>query len=112
MPILSALVTATTTIIITMMNMITITTTIITIMNMVMMSLKVSFCKSAISRDGEAFKQRLSDVARAHQILRAKGAMQIAGKALPLIVQAVGSRVDSYFASQQAPNIGRLSSLA
>ena len=58
--------------------------------------------------DGEAFKQRLSDVARAHQILRAKGAMQITGKALPLIVQAVGSRVDSYFASQQAPNIGAL----
>lgn len=58
--------------------------------------------------DGEAFKQRLSDVARAHQILRAKGAMQITGKALPLIVQAVGSRVDSYYASQQAPNIGAL----
>ena len=75
------------------------------IMNMVMMSLKFHFANREIA-DGEALAG-LSDVARAHQILRAKGAMQIAGKALPLIVQAVGSRVDSYFVSQ-CLNIGAL----
>lgn len=58
--------------------------------------------------DGEAFKAKLASVAATHQILRAKGAMQISGKKMPLIVQAVGSRVDSYFARSEMPNTGAL----
>ena len=58
--------------------------------------------------DGKAFQAKLSEVASQHQILRAKGAMIITGKALPLIVQAVGSRVDSYFASQPVAKAGSL----
>lgn len=58
--------------------------------------------------DGEAFKAKLASVAATHQILRAKGAMKLSGKALPLIVQAVGSRVDSYFARREMPNTGSL----
>lgn len=58
--------------------------------------------------DAEAFKHKLAEAAKAHQILRAKGAMVITGKALPLIVQAVGSRVDSYFARQSVEKAGNL----
>ena len=58
--------------------------------------------------DGEAFKAQLAALAAKYQILRAKGAMQVTGKALPLIVQAVGSRVDSYFASQPVARTGAL----
>ena len=58
--------------------------------------------------DGERFKQNLSELAARYQILRAKGAMPVQGKALPLIVQAVGSRVDSYYASQPVARSGAL----
>ena len=47
--------------------------------------------------DGPAFVRKLSDVAEEFGVLRAKGRLAVTGKMLPLIVQAVGRRVDSYF---------------
>ena len=47
--------------------------------------------------DGPAFVGKLSDVAEEFGVLRAKGRLAVTGKMLPLIVQAVGRRVDSYF---------------
>ena len=41
---------------------------------------------------------QLATLAGEFGILRAKGRLSIEGKALPLVVQAVGQRVDSYFA--------------
>ena len=41
---------------------------------------------------------QLASLAAEFGILRAKGRLTLDGKALPLVVQAVGSRVDSYFA--------------
>ena len=58
--------------------------------------------------DAAAFQAQLSAVAQKYQILRAKGAMHVTGKALPLIVQAVGARVDSYFARQDVRAAGSL----
>ena len=58
--------------------------------------------------DADAFKAQLAAICAEYQILRAKGAMAVKGKALPLIIQAVGSRVDSYFARQPVTNAGAL----
>ena len=41
---------------------------------------------------------QLATLAGEFGILRAKGRLSVAGKALPLVVQAVGQRVDSYYA--------------
>ena len=41
-------------------------------------------------------------------ILRAKGRVAVAGKALPYVVQAVGRRVDGYFARDRDGGQGRL----
>ena len=41
-------------------------------------------------------------------ILRAKGRVTVAGKALPFVVQAVGRRVDGYFARDRDGGQGRL----
>ena len=50
-----------------------------------------------VLQDGAAFVSHLSQVAEEFGMLRAKGRLAVAGKMLPLIVQAVGRRVDSYF---------------
>ncbi len=47
--------------------------------------------------DGPAYAARLAEVIRAHDILRLKGFVAVAGKPLRLSVQAVGPRVDTYF---------------
>lgn len=58
--------------------------------------------------DQQAFLDQLAETARAHGLLRAKGFLRIAGKALPLTVQAVGARVDSYFGGNLPGDEGRL----
>ncbi|SEP84312.1 cobalamin biosynthesis protein CobW [Thalassovita taeanensis] len=47
--------------------------------------------------DPKAFAAQLSEVIRAHDILRLKGFAAVTGKPMRLTVQAVGPRVDSYF---------------
>lgn len=47
--------------------------------------------------DPVAFATKVSDVIRAHGILRLKGFASVAGKPMRLTVQAVGPRVDHYF---------------
>ena len=58
--------------------------------------------------DGDAFQQMISDMAGEFGVLRAKGRLQVTGKALPLVVQAVGRRVDGYFARDSEGTIGRM----
>ena len=48
--------------------------------------------------DAEAFQQQLAAIASEFGVLRAKGRVDVTGKALPYVVQAVGRRVDGYFA--------------
>ena len=47
--------------------------------------------------DPKAFAAQVADVIRAHDILRLKGFVAVAGKPMRLTLQAVGPRVDSYF---------------
>jgi len=47
--------------------------------------------------DANAFAAQVVDVIRAHNILRLKGFVAIAGKPMRLTLQAVGPRVDTYF---------------
>ena len=58
--------------------------------------------------DAEAFQQSIADMAGEFGVLRAKGRLKVAGKALPLVVQAVGRRVDGYFARDSEGTIGRM----
>ena len=46
----------------------------------------------------KAIELQIATLAGEFGILRAKGRLSVDGKALPLVVQAVGQRVDSYFA--------------
>ena len=48
--------------------------------------------------DAETFQAIIADMAAEFGILRAKGRLSVTGKALPYIVQAVGRRVDGYYA--------------
>ena len=48
--------------------------------------------------DAETFQAIIADMAAEFRILRAKGRLSVTGKALPYIVQAVGRRVDGYYA--------------
>ncbi|MGC6485889.1 MAG: cobalamin biosynthesis protein CobW [Candidatus Puniceispirillales bacterium] len=57
--------------------------------------------------DHEVFCRQLEDVVASHHLLRAKGILPVDGKALPLTVQAVGRRVDSWFGGE-ASGDGRL----
>jgi cobalamin biosynthesis protein CobW len=59
---------------------------------------------------GSATSIEASLTAIAHEfgVLRAKGRLRVDGKALPLVVQAVGRRVDSYFARDTQGVTGRL----
>ncbi len=41
--------------------------------------------------------ERVADIIRRHGILRLKGFVDVAGKPMRLVVQAVGPRIDSYF---------------
>ncbi|MGB3554352.1 MAG: cobalamin biosynthesis protein CobW [Jannaschia sp.] len=47
--------------------------------------------------DPAAFATKISEVIRAHDILRLKGFASVAGKPMRLTLQAVGPRVDHYF---------------
>jgi cobalamin biosynthesis protein CobW len=47
--------------------------------------------------DGPAFAERLARVIEAHGILRLKGFVAVEGKAMRMVVQAVGPRIDTYF---------------
>ena len=60
--------------------------------------------------DANAFAIQVSDVIRAHDILRLKGFAAIQGKPMRLTVQAVGPRVDTYFDRPfgTAPRVTRL----
>ena len=58
--------------------------------------------------DAEAFQAEIAAIASAYGVLRAKGRVSVAGKALPFVVQAVGRRVDGYFARDREAVAGRL----
>ena len=58
--------------------------------------------------DAEAFQAEIAAIASAYGVLRAKGRVSVAGKALPFVVQAVGRRVDGYFARDREAIAGRL----
>ncbi len=58
--------------------------------------------------DVDAFQQTIAALASEYGILRAKGRVAVAGKALPYVVQAVGRRVDGYFARDRDAVAGRL----
>ena len=58
--------------------------------------------------DAAAFQAKIAELASSHGILRAKGRIAVVGKALPFVVQAVGRRVDGYFAPQGGGAVGRL----
>ena len=58
--------------------------------------------------DADLFQQCISDMASEFGILRAKGRVVVDGKALPYVVQAVGRRVDGYFAREQGGASGQL----
>ena len=47
--------------------------------------------------DPAAFAEQVADVIRAHDILRLKGFVAVAGKPMRLTLQAVGPRVDTYY---------------
>ena len=58
--------------------------------------------------DAEAFQAEIAAIASAYGVLLAKGRVSVAGKALPFVVQAVGRRVDGYFARDREAVAGRL----
>ena len=58
--------------------------------------------------DQDAFITRLKEQAKAHGLLRAKGFLKVKGKALPLVVQAVGARVDHYYGGSLNGDDGQL----
>ena len=58
--------------------------------------------------DAESFLDLLSVNASASGLLRAKGFLRVDGKALPLVVQAVGGRVESYYGGRLDGEDGRL----
>lgn len=45
----------------------------------------------------EAFLERVGAVIRAHDVLRLKGFVAVAGKPMRMVVQAVGPRIETYF---------------
>jgi len=54
--------------------------------------------------DASAFASQISDVMRAHDILRLKGFASVNGKPMRLTIQAVGPRVDTYFDQPLGPH--------
>lgn len=62
----------------------------------------------AAVEDAEAFQREIAAIAREFGVLRAKGRVDVADKALPYVVQAVGHRIDGYFARDRDAASGRL----
>ena len=58
--------------------------------------------------DAEALQAEIAAIASEYGVLRAKGRVSVAGKALPFVVQAVGRRVDGYFARDREAVASRL----
>ena len=58
--------------------------------------------------DTAAFQAKIAAIAAEFGVLRAKGRVTVAAKALPFVVQAVGRRVDGYFARDREAVAGRL----
>ena len=58
--------------------------------------------------DVEVFQRTIAVLATEFGILRAKGRVAVNGKALPYVIQAVGRRVDGYFARDRDAVAGRL----
>jgi len=58
--------------------------------------------------DADVFQKEIATIASEFGVLRAKGRVDVAGKALPFVVQAVGRRVDGYFARDRDSVSGRL----
>ena len=56
----------------------------------------------------KAVELQIATLAGEFGILRAKGRLSVDNKALPLVVQAVGQRVDSYFARASDGSIDQL----
>ncbi|RVV97806.1 cobalamin biosynthesis protein CobW [Mesobaculum littorinae] len=54
--------------------------------------------------DPKAFAQQVTEVIRAHDILRLKGFAAVAGKPMRLTLQAVGPRIDTYFDRPLTPD--------
>ncbi len=54
--------------------------------------------------DHLAFIDQFTALAKTHGVLRAKGFLNISGRAMPLVVQAVGARVEHYFANTGIAN--------
>ena len=60
-------------------------------------------CSSDLSKTAE-FLVSLKQVIADHDVLRLKGFVDVPGKPMRLVVQAVGSRIDSYFDRAWAAN--------
>jgi len=58
--------------------------------------------------DADELQRKLASLANSYGILRAKGRVKVTGKALPFVVQAVGQRVDGYYAPAESGTTGRL----
>ena len=56
----------------------------------------------------DALEAQLSVLAGEFGILRAKGRLSVDGKTLPLVVQAVGQRVDSYYSRAISGTVDQL----
>jgi cobalamin biosynthesis protein CobW len=61
--------------------------------------------------DAAAFIEQLKPVIDRHDILRLKGFAEVKGKPMRLVIQAVGSRIDSYFDRPWAPGEARSTKL-
>ena len=61
--------------------------------------------------DPAAIAQRIAGVAEAHDVLRMKGFVAVAGKNMRLLVQAVGPRVSHYYDRPWSASEGRVGNL-
>ena len=58
--------------------------------------------------DAKAFLQQIEAITSEFGVFRAKGRVDVTGKAFPYVVQAVGRRADGYFARDRDSVSGRL----
>lgn len=63
---------------------------------------------ASAAEDAETARRRVAAALAEPGVLRVKGYMVVAGKAAPLVVQAVGSRVDLSYAAPGSPAKGQL----
>ena len=61
--------------------------------------------------DGRAFADRLAAMIREHDILRAKGFLEVPGRGRRLVVQAVGARIEQHFDRTWLPGESRVGRL-